>query len=547
MLEEKPTGEGNKTEIIVPVKDRYDKLKFEVAITRQLSYFNNFKFINLSSRPRKVLFENEDCVILDNPPYNDLHIVLGNVCYEIDYTTAGLNSTYSSPLKNCGIGLKFKIGELQPTISREDIFWNDAVKAKVAEKIKVVKKAIAKEIEKELELEDDYYKFFGKVRTRQTTTFKHQWNFAEVGYSAKFKSKLSVGGNSYKTWFFGHTLKSVSPNSSRRSKADYTITAFRGDYDVNPDQHVFRIKGNLSTVKTLYLFKKIGNFVIVSKDDTSAIAEGLKEKNKSEIEMADAWYDTLPFYDDIPLPEADTELELEEILKAKEAYKALVKQRKVEGKFTAKKIQIFEIPRSNDLESSCAFEKYESKFEEEKDLDIVYGNSEDNDILKSFASILNRNKEKCKIKVLKVSQQYNKQFSQLPNAYNIKDVLKMETPISKKLLTIVTSYKYLEVIGDYDVLKHFKNINKEMYEKYISLRKTIDDNTVDGLWYDNELFIDLKNLCSSLGQSDIEMDSKFKEIDDYFKGIEVLKYVKFQSGMENDLKAFLKSQNKQID
>lgn len=564
LLESKPTSKENGTEIVIPVKSRLDKPKFQSSIIKQLSYFRNIRYIGFEAPRNKVLFEDEHCIILENSPYPNLHLVLGNVAYPIDPLVAGID-IWTSGTSGCSIGLKFKIGDLQPTLSRESIFWNENVKKKVHEKMELARKSIRTEIEKELKNEKDYAKWYSSVINQRSKTFPHQWIFSKVKTDSNFYpgdgSKPLRVTSLVNDWFAGMNIRTVVPfrGYSRRSKIaskqnpEYSV--YGSSLNEILTMPIYKIENSLSSRKSLWLFKQQPEgqkgFVVVSESGIDHLTPAQKSTLEPYFTQASKWRLTLKDYDDIVVP--DTEFASISDDKYKEAYKKLVAQRKLEGKFTAKILKPIETYLSK-ISNSFDYSKYEGKFEDHKDLLIIYGTQEESEYLKKVAAMLsycttyfdgvNRIKN---IAFLKIGQQYLKQFSKMPKAYHVNDVLKMKTPMNSILGNIVTASKINKLLPDYKILSDFESINRKMKYKYLKVSGFVQDNSAYRRWQEPGLLEEITQLCEDNDVKNTEIENIFKEITKYFEGAELLKYVEYKPTAVSSIRDYLSLKNKTVD
>lgn len=127
---------ANGTEIKIYIKNTWDFNEFDEKIRRQLLHFREVDFkINQEEVPEfvdKKFFENERVEITtsSDTQFKNLYALIGPVAYPIDFKILGL-----TPIE-MPIGLKFDIGELDVTLSREELRYTDVTKEKLREKIK---------------------------------------------------------------------------------------------------------------------------------------------------------------------------------------------------------------------------------------------------------------------------------------------------------------------------------------------------------------------------------------------------------------------------
>lgn len=144
-LTETPIEERNGTKIKIYMVVSSDTGKFVDECKKQLAYFDNV-YINISDIVKSVysfsfnndykITEGNHFKIKDiNNPYQGLHLCLGKVAYPIDWNNLGISSNRFSSLN---LALKFEIGELPITFTREDIKYTEESIKTVKNKIKLL-------------------------------------------------------------------------------------------------------------------------------------------------------------------------------------------------------------------------------------------------------------------------------------------------------------------------------------------------------------------------------------------------------------------------
>lgn len=136
LLAQRETGKRSGTTVRVEILEA-DLFKLSKEIEKQLSYFNNVIVIN-----EYYYYDNHFKIIESDlfkardkeQPFGDnMHIVLGQVAYPIDWNILNM-----SPVR-VPVGIKFEIGDLPVTLSREGIKYNDdGVKDLIRHKIEEV-------------------------------------------------------------------------------------------------------------------------------------------------------------------------------------------------------------------------------------------------------------------------------------------------------------------------------------------------------------------------------------------------------------------------
>lgn len=559
LLETSKTTKSNGTEIIIPIKNKFDKTRFQEAIFRQLSYFQNIRYIGFEKPDNEILFENEHCIVIKKSPFTDVHLVIGTVTYPIDFNACGINR-WEEEVSNCNIGLKFNIGDLQPTLSRESIFWNEGVKKKVLAKLALARKSIKEKLESCLKVERNYAKWYAAVANQSSKELPNQWRFSKIKTSASFVTDDKVSlpiKNTLAEWFMSANLRTVSPYSSYRSRLKKTNNPIYSTSITSQSEllnlPIYQINTVLSSRIISFLFKtyKTG-FIVVNTKDITALSTLELAQFKYYIEETNKWRESLSKFEDIVVPEDefsdinDTDY--------KENYKKIVAQRKLEGTFTAKRLRVTD-SFSRTPEDCYSWTKYESKFELHKTDTIVYCTQEDGAKAIKVAAMLSymsRYKsdnygEINNIKFLKIGLHHVKQFKQMPNAYEVKDVLKLDTPLNSTLGDIVTADKLETSISKYKLLGNFTTVNKKLQDKYDKVFKFILDNTFSRRWQSVELLDEIKTLASTKNLVNKEILGDYEEIVKYFKGIELLSHVQYSTESLPHIVEYLESKNKEID
>lgn len=133
--EQAPAGTTNGTTITVPIKSTSDLSDFKKAIDRQLVYFPNVYVQYLNNYGYSF---NNDYIIYDLDTFlyrpdlqstKEMHMCIGNVYYPIDWNEINMKPVYIP------VALKFEIGELTPTPSRENIEYNKTSIPKIIDRI----------------------------------------------------------------------------------------------------------------------------------------------------------------------------------------------------------------------------------------------------------------------------------------------------------------------------------------------------------------------------------------------------------------------------
>ena len=132
LMNQSETKEHNGTEIKIYIK-QYDSINFQRKIMNTLVYFKNVVYEKygevIQVFGKQTIYENDLFYINSLDETNEVHAVIGCVKYPINYNLINMS-------KICvNIGLKFNIGELDLTISREELRYTDETIQKIKNKI----------------------------------------------------------------------------------------------------------------------------------------------------------------------------------------------------------------------------------------------------------------------------------------------------------------------------------------------------------------------------------------------------------------------------
>jgi hypothetical protein len=127
-LSSESTDEESGTKVIVPVNKK-DKNKFKEFVYSEFALLKGVTVKGLNYKQPEIVYENDLCYIAkfnyNNYQYSNYHqLSLGGVLYNIDYKQSKVTSRHHNHVQyyeEYKIILKFDIGELKPTISREDL------------------------------------------------------------------------------------------------------------------------------------------------------------------------------------------------------------------------------------------------------------------------------------------------------------------------------------------------------------------------------------------------------------------------------------------
>ena len=466
ILNQKESFEGNGTTVTIPVKNPSFKTNFQHAINIQLPYFKGINYVGFDSPEVKVMYEDEHCIIYDKSPYRYLHCIVGNIAYPLSSSKLGLqerpyytytNSPQYEYLKDCKVCLKFGIGEIHPTLSREDIEYDDISIPKIKQKLKIVQENIKKKIAEFLDKETDYLKMFTQVHLKQTDQFSNHWDFCKIkDTDFKFKNSLRVI-DSLEKYVNGYVIQRVeTPGWSRKKrKVSGVYTTASANINDLKNYPIYYKSGNYSSEKNKHLLDTIGSFLTIS--PVTLLPDNFVKDDYYK--ATEEYVQTLKTYEDVDVPEGVV------IEKDGEAYRALLKERKLNKEYTYKQ-----------LGQGYTFNNKVSKLDIFDDKTIVYigtDNKADELSMVRLAKILgchancsvgsgwDSSFKFTSVQFLKVSKDLYKELEKYDNAFSI-DKIKDSSKINNFIL---------DLYYDAELRKEYNELNSKYFLLNIYLVK----------------------------------------------------------------------------
>ena len=146
LISKESTDKENGVKVSVPIREG-DISSFKSKIKEQLRYFPNIKYTNCEIDEAPQLYEGENFMYssFNESKYGDCaHICLGNIYYPLNYDQ--FKTKYGSISSKFGlpIGIKFSIGELPVTDTRENIEYTSEAIELIEERYEKVDEEIRK-------------------------------------------------------------------------------------------------------------------------------------------------------------------------------------------------------------------------------------------------------------------------------------------------------------------------------------------------------------------------------------------------------------------
>ena len=283
-LHEEPATEGNGTEIQIPVLES-DMDDFKSEMTRQLYYFDNIIFEGFEYKDRyseEMIYPlKNDYQIVRGKTFlfrgddykSNMHVCLGKVAYPINYENLGLDSgDYRLP-----IALKLEIGDVNVTVSREELDYSKKTIQLLKKKLEEAKAEIVELIGKQyanIQTLEQYFTVkhdFGKLEFPNNTSL-YVGNLIEqkdIDFS-NFKYSFMKMPNDKKLFkfFFEPRMFGKKPRTPRYS----SNSSFEGGYEaLKNNSNLVYHEGEWmrKVVKQAYLKDQHETYYLISKRDVT--------------------------------------------------------------------------------------------------------------------------------------------------------------------------------------------------------------------------------------------------------------------------------------
>ena len=269
LLVERPTNKKSGTTVRIEI-DEKDLWKLHDECRKQLIYFNNVYVIN-----EAYYYENDFQIIEadlfkvrpDSFPFgNEMHIVLGQVAYPINWNFLGISPIYIP------VGLKFNIGELPVTLSREEInYSDDTVKEILLNKIETVYKDLYQRYSNQHKYTDlfEYMNFY--YLSNRTLKLTDNVNISfKIRDNGVLRPSLTVGNKTYKISkdSLGYLFELFNVSTLEKTKlfhgnsSDFYFSRFLD----NPNNYLYR-ENDFNHWSNLYY--EYGRYSVISKKKLS--------------------------------------------------------------------------------------------------------------------------------------------------------------------------------------------------------------------------------------------------------------------------------------
>lgn len=511
MIEES-SNRTNGTTVTVPIESG-DWDSFQNEIKKQLAYFDNIRYKNCGVESNNYRIYQTDNIIYrtDYQPYDELHVCHGKVAYPLDFDAIGENKhvgyghnkseRFSSP-----IALRFDIGELSVTPSRESLNYNDKTISNIKEKLKETRNELQELYDAQYENVDSVKKYISFCYNRKTDIIiddtvvipasKGLINSEDPKYP-KYDD-INLPTSPYQFFRKWHNYKSVddvghinkysngnSINNLINNNKNYTFIV-ENKYSTRKNKYMCSSFGE--DLNKMYLvreeldyklkFEKDYKYCSIDYDDLTdedkktilyckthpSIDINFTGRNPTPIEKARLWESFYKEIDDLVRSTFRSYSDIEVSDKYKEHLKKQRKKKRSNKKDKNDKFPLKIIESKGDSYYGLDF-KWSMIDWKYKNINpshtYIYGFSNDDEKLLSLGEFWYGNKQLSDhnlVHIIKIAMSREELFEDLPHSYHIDDFMKRKLYDSFFVKPVIAAWLYKHK-PSYSINKHLKRNN----------------------------------------------------------------------------------------
>lgn len=582
LLDKSETTERNGTEIRVYIKNENDEAKFENEVEKQLCYFDNVIFEGFDIENEYKIYEGETYKYRNTVQYDkNLHIVFGKVSYPIDWTAIEMKPV------NIAAGIKFNIGELEVTPSRESIRYTDEIKDKIRTKIQEVIQELTELYNEQNTMFDSFFSWYSKKKERPYVKFSDEDKLYLYGLEdidKKHQYKHFEGLEFLKEDdILGMLYKYVGDIKEGKPKDNWYMSNVT-DFIVESHLPVYISKSPHMTQEKNWLHKR--GFVFHEKINKTKFAKSIFRRREYEIKKGEDTGKIARYYE--PYFNLGVSKKLYTLLKA-------IRQEVNRKFYHYNELSLSEIneyrewKRANDknLQRKLAGKVFVKSISQDKDYEwevdqinhftgiVVYGNRDDEKALQMAVTFLAQyrpfrmkydngrksyfviNDKACK--VLMISKSNEKYFKNKKNMTHVKDlysdhILFRRIASSFRIEKFFIRFTNHRGIDAKEFIKQMTKICEPIGNKLDALMKYYKKNSLSSEmtllrseYARRELQEPLMEIADKYKLYDPAIESVIEEIEKWFSDVEVLRYTDITPQSLPAILKYLKEKKKKLN
>lgn len=544
LMHSEKTTEENMTEVIIYLNKPEDKHLFINEIDKQLLYFKNVKYVNITTCNVKILEETKDYIISTGQNFSETHLVVGNVPYKLDLSTLFPNYVNGAAIKFDpylgSFAIKFDIGELSLSINRENIYYTEDTKKKIIAKINAISTDFSKEITASIKNAKNVIGLVNTLSVLKNNNYTQHINTAQLTTKARF----CLYSTNFKTFMYhgypiDYSFSMFSLFSVRLAKEGYGksiidttdyVGTNRGPSQLNFLSPVYYTEnGVLEKRKALSELRTIKSGFILIKELTPIVDASVFNKHHNtkytQVELQ-TYYDTLKA--EIIANSKDWDaVQIDMSLLDDSDQKAVMSQkdyRKINKLLFVKEVNYNPQPYNVDKRFTYKHSSVKSEELDKIKEYVVYGPTEESYRLITAASILHCIKDYGDdVRVFKVAKDNIDYFKDEKKMVSIVDFFDVK---SEPLRRFYTAYKLSCILNNYSYLDKLAPFTSRIYKLYVKL-KDYEKNNYSSYGFSSSMFKDTLVFCEQNDIYDTVIMAEAKEIMEYCDGLEVLNYLDY--------------------
>jgi len=395
------TDTRNGTEVILPVRTG-DEDKFITECKRQLRFFDNISYRGMGINNNYKVMSGNSWIATGSTGYTDfkLSICLGGVSYPLDANQVGLGRygediDYLDTYSQTTVALKFEVGDIDVTMSREAIEYNDRTILAIKTKYREAREELRELYYKSWKEETDFKRYIDLCEeSRGTPTIpvtKEESISIDFCIPGSDRPEFAPWGMSVTPTDIDFIFKGYSVNDGKRNTKKYSNSASH-HFARKPITAFFRKRGKLSSIKNEYIEQALvgtNSFVCLELSDDDTWKNTLQESKVIMLEKLKPLLlryiiDNTQSYDDLVVPDT-----------FKPSVKAIAKTKPPRDLVCARQLKWY-----NDYDRKLDYVRFYKTEVYYKDLtklvnqgvSIVYASSEEEEQLKRLGLVLYNSK-----------------------------------------------------------------------------------------------------------------------------------------------------------
>ncbi len=603
LLAEESIQQHSGTEIKIYIKNHNDKYRFIQELKSQLSYFDSVYFQGCNIDNEYKIYENDLFKYRNQDQYSDeAHIVFGKVAYPIDWEQIG------EKYLEVPIGIKFDISELVVTPNREMLRYTDEVKALVKKRVQESVIKLKEMYLAKARTHDDFFDWYNAKNSRKFLYFS-ETDYVELKgfdlpktHSLKIIEELGLDYSILKDNIIGKlysTENQIENYKIKKYNSHNNLTETINDYSnsflycsnsnfsstknfIHGNKRILQFRGYKHIARLLDNNRKFIKNIVIDKELKKHINTYTYDGYKNhyvdkyfDLGLGMKLYKLIKYFKELVESKIDnyhfipTQEQIQSYKDYQDQYD-YAKKRKLEGKIFCKGVSIkndfdWKLQEIEDYKGIVIYGFRDDIKKLEKAVTYCYLQPnmrlwEDNfnhysrSSSKSYQGTINP--KACKI--IQIAQSNEKHFK---NKKNMVHVTQMYGD-NKLFRKLASSYRIEILLGEYlknysehrteTFIDYFNNINKEIgkiFKELYDYHKSF--TSPEDIKYTRIVRADLKreviDVATKNNLFDVVIESKIKILEDYFKGVEMLKHIDFNNNTLPAILKYLKEHKKKIN